>query len=26
MPPPKLDGDGLVRFVEDVGARLVGRV
>jgi probable F420-dependent oxidoreductase len=26
MPPRKLDGDGVVRFVEDVGARLIGRV
>jgi probable F420-dependent oxidoreductase len=26
MPSPKLDGAGLERFVEDVGARLVGRV
>jgi probable F420-dependent oxidoreductase len=26
MPPPKLDGPGLVRYVEDVGTRLVGKV
>jgi probable F420-dependent oxidoreductase len=26
MPPAALDADGLVRFVDDVGARLVGRV
>ena len=25
MPPPKLDGPGLVRYVEDVGAQLVGK-
>jgi probable F420-dependent oxidoreductase len=26
MPPPKLDADGLERFVGDVGSRLVGKV
>jgi probable F420-dependent oxidoreductase len=26
MPPPRLDGPGLVRYVEDVGARLVGKL
>ncbi|HET7341381.1 MAG TPA: LLM class F420-dependent oxidoreductase [Methylomirabilota bacterium] len=26
MPPAALDGDGVVRYVEDIGARLIGRV
>jgi len=26
MPPPKLDADGLERFVADVGSRLIGKV
>lgn len=26
MPPPKLDADGLERFVADVGSRLIGRL
>jgi alkanesulfonate monooxygenase SsuD/methylene tetrahydromethanopterin reductase-like flavin-dependent oxidoreductase (luciferase family) len=26
MPPAALDTDGLVRYVDDVGARLIGRV
>ena len=26
MPSPKLDADGLERFVADVGARLIGKV